>query len=131
MIAGRRDNTIKACLNFENRALWTRGISELEKKYHLRPKCLGCHRDIDVDILKESSDGCMVLRCEGCTLVFCGFCLRHSGDVAEVCKHATQCRHNPCRPSVQLPASISLEKHFERLVVSRMNEPSIYGGGSP
>ncbi|KAK3276549.1 hypothetical protein CYMTET_15380 [Cymbomonas tetramitiformis] len=129
MIAGRRDETIKRSLNFGDRG---RGSSTSMDRFHRRPKCPCCHLDIQADTLQENPDSCMVLKCGRCFNVFCGFCLMYSSDVAEVYHHATQwCRQNPSRPLARLPASISVREHFERLTISRMNEPSIYERVSP
>lgn len=126
---GRRDETIRRCLDFKDRALCAvpSSVKKLLEEYIRRPKCPCCHLDIDADALQQNPENCMVLRCDRCSNVFCGFCLVFSDDPKGVCDHATSCPQNPRPPLLRLPNCASFEEHFRRLTFCRVNEPSIYG----
>eukprot|EP00854_Cymbomonas_tetramitiformis_P000250 gene250-445_t len=126
---GEGDETIRRCLDFKDQALCTMpsGVKKLLNEYIRRPKCPCCHLEIHADALQQNSESCMVLRCDRCSNVFCGFCLVFSHDPKGVCDHATSCPQNPRPPLLRLPEYVSLKEHFKRLTFCRVNEPSIYG----
>ncbi|KAK3240461.1 hypothetical protein CYMTET_49705 [Cymbomonas tetramitiformis] len=131
-----RDETIERCFIPKDQmhmiSSCSKFVEQSRHRFLLRPKCPSCHLDINANSIQEDPNSCMVLKCTRCCNVFCGFCLTYSHKVAEVYYHAVQwCRQNPSRPLARLPPSISVQEHFERLILSRMNERSVYERPSP
>ncbi|KAK3243112.1 hypothetical protein CYMTET_4515 [Cymbomonas tetramitiformis] len=132
VLAARRNDMIKLCLDFGSWTEWDRSSSARQEGTRRRiglrrHECPGCHL-IETNLLQERSDSCMALRCEQCKNVFCGFCLLFSGNAAEVSSHAAyRCLQNPNRPLLRLPDSISLEMRFERMrIIGRMREAPVH-----
>eukprot|EP00854_Cymbomonas_tetramitiformis_P000338 gene338-616_t len=131
-----QDETIERCFIPKDQmhmiSSCSKFVEQSRHRFLLRPKCPSCHLDINANSIQEDPNSCMVLKCTRCCNVFCGFCLTYSHKVAEVYYHAVQwCRQNPSRPLARLPPSISVQEHFERLILSRMNERSVYERPSP